>query len=109
MKTRALVLPLVLIAPAALAHVVMVIQGVHFKAERIDFGLPPARAAKSFGDGIFVDRAFDAWRPGTRYQKELWTEDAPSEDERREANLKRLPVEAAKAEAARRYTVALDR
>lgn len=62
MKLRWIAVPLSLAAALAAAHTYWVLRGIHFKAggESVDFGLPPARYARTTED--------DGWRPGTTYR-----------------------------------------
>ena len=76
MKSRLLLVPAVLAASTALAHVVLTVKGVHFKTENLDFGQPPVRRGDRFDDGTGGDVA---WRPGTKYERGYWSDDEASE------------------------------
>lgn len=56
----------VVFASAAFAHVETVEQGVHFKIDRVDFGLPPRRTAIGT-DAPLAGNVPAGWQPGTRY------------------------------------------
>ena len=99
MKARLLAFPLLLVGAGALAHVEMVVKGVHFKTEPIDFGQPPVRRGDAFDDGTGAN---DAWRPGTRYRRELW-EVQEEREARDEADQKRLMRESSRTEGAKTY------
>ncbi len=103
MKTRLLAVSLLLAAPLAFAHVVRVVEGVHFKTDDIDFGQPPARRMYGFDDGTGYGGTDGAWRPGTKYRPYgEWVD--PVEREKRIAPLRKSLLKAgAEAELAGRY------
>lgn len=75
-----------LVAPLALAHVFLIDRGVHFKDHDVDFGLPPTRYARYYGN-IMLEGPI--WRPGTTYIAHHWSED---EEELRNRESKALKL-----------------
>ncbi|RYG30949.1 hypothetical protein EON81_23925 [bacterium] len=46
---RLLVIPVAFLAPLALSHVNIVIEGIHLKGAAVDFGVPPLREGLAGG------------------------------------------------------------
>ena len=102
MKARLFAVPLLLVAGGAVAHVISVVRGVHFKTDAIDFGQPPLRRGFGFDDGT---GSGDAWRPGTEYRYASW-EVQEAKEVKDAADLKRLMASARADERAGRIAAA---
>ena len=102
MKARLIAVPLLLVGGGAVAHVISVVRGVHFKTEAIDFGQPPLRRGFQFDDGT---GSGDPWRPGTKYRYAYW-EVQEAKEIKDAADLKRLTAQARADERAGRIAAA---
>jgi lipopolysaccharide biosynthesis regulator YciM len=103
------------VIPLGLAHIWLVVRGVHLKGLPIDFGDPPTRYQLAYGDSM---QDFPAWRPGTTYllRRDYDTEeeaDAASNRQEREVahhekKIQNRYLRAERLEQQRKYRAALD-